>query len=120
MWTMTSRRTRLSAQGLSAGLVLAAVLCARCAAPAEKGREQEWGQRAEVQRAEQSPKTPAVKGAAYTPIRVGALAPDFELRRLTFVKDKNGKTVGRLSKKKIALSSFRGKKPVCLIFSSYT
>ncbi len=51
---------------------------------------------------------------------VGQVAPDFELPRLSLVKDKKGKRIGKISSEKVKLSSFRGKKPVCLIFSSYT
>ena len=54
-------------------------------------------------------------------VKVGEFAPDFELPRLTFKTDATGKTVGVISEKDtIRLSSFRGKKPVCLIMSSYT
>jgi len=51
---------------------------------------------------------------------VGRLAPDFTLPRLKFDTDSQGKTVGRITTEKVVLSSFRGKKPVCLILSSYT
>ena len=40
-------------------------------------------------------------------LKPGDFAPDFELRRVR-------------SKKKVRLSAFRGKKPVALIFGSYT
>ena len=53
-------------------------------------------------------------------IKVGRVAPDFTLPRLKFSTDSDGKTVGRITTEKVALSSFRGKKPVCLILSSYT
>jgi hypothetical protein len=53
-------------------------------------------------------------------VRVGQVAPDFELPRLSLVKGKDGKRIGKISSEKVKLSSFRGKKPVCLIFSSYT
>ena len=54
-------------------------------------------------------------------IRGGEFPPDFELPRLTFRMDETGKTVGVINEKNtIRLSSFRGKKPVCLIMSSYT
>ena len=39
---------------------------------------------------------------------------------LAFEKKKDGKIVGRLTKKKVKLSTFRGKKSVVLFFSSYT
>ena len=50
----------------------------------------------------------------------GQTAPDFELPRLTIEKGKDGNAVGKISEKKVKLSSFRGKKPVFLVFSSYT
>jgi hypothetical protein len=53
-------------------------------------------------------------------IVVGEAAPDFELPRLTLTTDADGKPIGKVSDEKIKLSSFRGKKPVCLIMSSYT
>ncbi len=61
------------------------------------------------------------RGATDPKIKVGEFAPDFELPRLTFKTDAAGKTVGVISEKDtIKLSSFRGKKPVCMIMSSYT
>jgi len=54
-------------------------------------------------------------------VKVGEFAPDFELPRLTFKTDAAGKTVGVISDSDtIRLSAFRGKKPVCMIMSSYT
>ncbi len=53
-------------------------------------------------------------------ITVGELAPDFELPRLIITRDADGNPIGKISEEKIKLSSFRGKKPVCLIMSSYT
>jgi len=54
-------------------------------------------------------------------IREGEFPPDFELPKLNFRMDEAGKTVGVINEKDtIRLSSFRGKKPVCLIMSSYT
>ncbi len=54
-------------------------------------------------------------------VKVGEFAPDFELPRLTFKTDATGKPIGVISENdKVKLSSFRGKKPVCLIMSSYT
>lgn len=54
-------------------------------------------------------------------VRVGEFPPDFELPKLTFQTDAEGKTVGVISDNDtIRLSSFRGKKPVCMIMSSYT
>jgi hypothetical protein len=58
----------------------------------------------------------------YNPkIKIGEFPPDFELPKLTFDKDADGKPIGRISENDtIKLSSFRGKRPVCLIMSSYT
>lgn len=54
-------------------------------------------------------------------IRQGQFPPDFELPRLTLTTDETGKTVGVINENNtIRLSSFRGKRPVCLIMSSYT
>ena len=54
-------------------------------------------------------------------VRVGEFSPDFELPRLTITKDRKGKPIGIISETDtIRLSSFRGKRPVCLIMSSYT
>jgi hypothetical protein len=51
----------------------------------------------------------------------GQFPPDFELPRLHFEIDVNENPVGVIDETNtIALSSFRGKKPVCLIMSSYT
>ncbi|MHC4678842.1 MAG: hypothetical protein ACYTEK_09115 [Planctomycetota bacterium] len=54
-------------------------------------------------------------------VKPGEYAPDFDLPKLIFTTDATGKSVGVISDKdRIRLSSFRGKKPVCLIMSSYT
>ncbi len=53
-------------------------------------------------------------------IKVGKPAPDFELPRLIITRDADGNPIGKISEEKIKLSSFYGKKPVCLIMSSYT
>ncbi len=52
--------------------------------------------------------------------KVGRPAPDFEIPRLTFEEKTDGTVIGKVSEKKVKLSSFKGKKPVFLIFSSYT
>jgi len=52
------------------------------------------------------------QGRAPDTLRQGQAAPDFELKLL----DKDGKT----SDETVKLSSFEGKKPVVLIFGSYT
>ena len=48
---------------------------------------------------------------------VGHEAPDFELPRLTLTTDGAGNPIGEISDEKVKLSSFRGKKPVCIIMS---
>ena len=54
-------------------------------------------------------------------VRRGTFPPDFELPRLTLTTDVDGKSVGVISETDtVKLSSFRGKRPVCLIMSSYT
>ncbi len=54
-------------------------------------------------------------------VRIGEAAPDFELPKLTITSDATGKSIGVIRENEtIRLSSFRGKRPVCLIMSSYT
>lgn len=55
------------------------------------------------------------------PIKVGQVAPDFELPTLKSVlaNIKDGK-VKKDRLKRVKLSGFRGKRPVCLIFTSCT
>ena len=53
-------------------------------------------------------------------ITVGEAAPDFELPMLIMTRDADGNPIGKISEEKIRLSSFQGKKPVCMIMSSYT
>ena len=54
-------------------------------------------------------------------IVLGQFPPDFNLPRLHFETNAQGKPVGVIDDADtIQLSSFRGKKPVCLIMSSYT
>ena len=60
---------------------------------------------------------PAEAGAA---LKVGQLAPDFKLPPLKLQTGADGQSVGVIGSELVGLSSFRGKKPVCLIFSSYT
>lgn len=58
----------------------------------------------------------------YNPkIKIGEFPPDFELPRLTIKTDETGNPRGVISENDtVRLSSFRGKKPVCMIMSSYT
>ena len=63
--------------------------------------------------------TPA-KPTPPKPIAVGQAAPDFELATLTIEKEADGKAVGKVGDTKVQLSAFKGKKPVVLIFASYT
>ena len=57
-------------------------------------------------------------------VRVGQLAPDFDLVHMECIKTEGDKGNAATPKKnggdRVKLSSFRGKKPVVLIFSSYT
>ena len=54
-------------------------------------------------------------------VQFGQFPPDFELPILTFGTDTAGNPVGKIDPKKtIRLSDYRGKKPICLIMSSYT
>lgn len=54
------------------------------------------------------------------PLEVGTPAPDFELPLLKEDWNEQGEKIGRITDRKIKLSSFRGKKVVCLFMSSYT
>jgi len=58
----------------------------------------------------------------YNPkINLGEFPPDFELPRLVIETDATGKSKGVISETDtVKLSSFQGKKPVCMIMSSYT
>ncbi|MFC1738488.1 hypothetical protein ACFL1G_05495 [Planctomycetota bacterium] len=54
-------------------------------------------------------------------IQLGESPPDFELPVLTLDTDNTGKPFGRIDDNNtIRLSSYYGKKPVCMIMSSYT
>ena len=54
-------------------------------------------------------------------VKPGEYPPDLDLPKLTFSTDAAGKPVGVINQQdRIRLSSFRGKRPVCLIMSSYT
>ncbi len=50
----------------------------------------------------------------------GAGAPDFELPLLVYETDDKGNKVARITDKKTRLSSYEGKKVVCIFMSSYT
>ncbi len=53
-------------------------------------------------------------------LKKGTTAPDFALPLLVVETAKDGTIVNRITNKRIKLSSFRGKKLVCVFFSSYT
>ena len=54
-------------------------------------------------------------------VTVGEFPPDFELPRLTFGENEKGEPIGIIDEEhKFKLSSLRGKRPVCLLMSSYT
>jgi hypothetical protein len=53
-------------------------------------------------------------------LEVGKPAPDFELPVLKQELNDKGEKVDRITDEKVKLSSFRGKKVVCLFMSSYT
>ena len=50
----------------------------------------------------------------------GKEAPDFTLPLLVEEETDKGEKVNRITDKKVTLSDFRGKKVVCIFFSSYT
>ncbi|MCP4713443.1 MAG: hypothetical protein GY869_32845 [Planctomycetes bacterium] len=66
--------------------------------------------------------SPRVTNAGPNPkVQFGQYPPDFNLPVLTFGTDAAGVKVGKIDPKNtIRLSDYRGKKPVCLIMSSYT
>jgi len=54
-------------------------------------------------------------------VKVGEMAPDFNLPLLTIDTNAAGKPIGKINdNNKIRLSDYFGKKPVCMIMSSYT
>ena len=53
-------------------------------------------------------------------LQTGQPAPDFELPLLQVETNKKGEKVYRITDEKVKLSSFRGKKVVCIFMSSYT
>ena len=71
--------------------------------------------------AAQKPKPPTRgKRPSRPELKVGQMAPDVELAPLEFKKNDQGEMVPRIGEKKIKLSTFRGKAPVCIFSSSYT
>ena len=101
---MRQRPSRLRCQGAGA-LVLA--FAAAMAAPAAAAAQRDRGR-------------PRPGRPTRASLRPGVEAPDFELAPLTFETDDKGNTVGKIGEKKVKLSDFRGKKPVCIFSSSYT
>ncbi|MBM4017279.1 MAG: hypothetical protein FJ288_02970 [Planctomycetes bacterium] len=61
-----------------------------------------------------------VRASRMKMLQPGQPAPDVELPRLVVEKGQDGQSLGKLSREKVKLSSFAGRKPVCLIFTSYT
>jgi hypothetical protein len=53
-------------------------------------------------------------------LEVGTAAPDFELPLLKQTVNEQGEKVDQVTDEKVRLSSFRGKRVVCLFMSSYT
>ena len=70
--------------------------------------------------AERAPRMARPRRPARAQLEVGQPAPDFELPPLTFEKNEKGEMAGRIGEKKVKLSAFRGKAPVCIFSSSYT
>jgi len=70
--------------------------------------------------AERSPADRADRRPAMVQLEPGDEAPDFELPRLALEKNSKGEVVGKVSDETVRLSSFRGKRAVVLISSSYT
>lgn len=60
-------------------------------------------------------------GPEASKIIVGEFPPDFDLPFLRLGEDEEGKPIGIVNDaERFRLSSFRGKRPVCMIMSSYT
>jgi hypothetical protein len=54
-------------------------------------------------------------------VKLGEYPPDFDLPRLILKTDSTGQSIGVIDEEdRFRLSSFRGKRPVCLFMSSYT
>ena len=53
-------------------------------------------------------------------LKTGQAAPDFELAVLKCARNKKGERVGKITKERVRLSSFRGRQSVVVFFSSYT
>ena len=128
--SILSDRTRLGGVLLVLATAVAVWLTApsRAADKAEAAAEGKPAVRPAV-----TPKTPAAPGKKPAAARSkfpryakpepkqGATAPDFELPRLkSYLKSVESKAATKPEVEKVKLSSFQGKKPVCLLFSSYT
>jgi len=79
--------------------------------------------------AQDAPSTRPAAGAGRSPypqyataeLKPGDLAPDFDLPRLeSYRASMDSQAASKPEVEKVKLSAFRGKKPVCLIFASYT
>jgi len=106
---------KVDVMGIRYGTILRAVLLAAVAAGAAPAVAAE--KTAPAKRAAR-PRRPSPWSRGLIP--VGQTAPDFELAVLTEGKDAKGNKVNRITDKKVKLSSFRGKKLVCVFISSYT
>jgi hypothetical protein len=69
--------------------------------------------------AAEEPKSPPKRDTARR-LEIGKPAPDLELPLLKEEVGADGEKVGRITDEKVKLSSFRGRKVVCLFLSSYT
>lgn len=100
-------RLSIAAKAAVLGVAIVIVLLSRPAWPATRSGSQTR------ERPPRTAENPLVKPGEYP--------PDFNLPRLTFSTDAAGKPVGVINQQdRIKLSSFRGKRPVCMIMSSYT
>ena len=66
------------------------------------------------------PKKGRPSGQSARGVQIGQAATDFELPVLIERTDAKGKTVAVVTTDKIRLSSYRGKRIVCVFMSSYT
>jgi hypothetical protein len=106
--TMKSTRRKKTAAWLAGllGLTLALVILTQITMATDLTADQQQSAR---------PPRPQPK------VKVGQLAPDFELPYLVLSNDAAGKPIGKINdNNKLRLSSLFGTKPICMIMSSYT
>jgi len=92
------------------GIILVISMCGDCISECYAAEQSKSKQNKKRNR--RQPEKPVIK--------IGQVAPDFSLPVLKLGKDKDGKPTAIISNEKVTLSAFKNKKPIYLIFSSYT